>query len=211
MALTVSNRAGQGLAAEVKRRPPGAAYLECAGHANLDSALLVALKPLMRVVLIHDTIPLDHPGIARQGRPGTRFMAAMNFADLIATVSQATAEDAARWRGRLAITTARRSSPRAHRHHAVAPDAPTPLICHWTGPSSSRSARSSRARTYALLLDAWDDLARRLPAAQMPRLLILGRRGWENHAVFARPDKLPKDARAERWPVGRRGCCADPV
>ena len=26
----------------------------------------------------------------------------------------------------------------------------------------------------------------------MPRLLILGRRGWENHAVFARLDKLPK-------------------
>ena len=100
MALTLSDRAGRGLAAEVQRRLPGAAYLNV-GHANLDSALLVALQPLMRVVLIHDTIPLDHPEFTRQGQAQkfrTRFMAALNFADLIATVSQATAEDALRWR-----------------------------------------------------------------------------------------------------------------
>lgn len=195
MALTLSDRAGRGLAAEVQRRLPGAAYLNV-GHANLDSALLVALQPLMRVVLIHDTIPLDHPEFTRQGQAQkfrTRFMAALNFADLIATVSQATAEDALRWRGRLAITRRAPIIAAPIGTTLVPPDAAAiPADLPLDRPFFVALGTIEPRKNHALLLDAWEDLARRLPAAQMPRLLILGRRGWENHAVFARLDKLPK-------------------
>jgi hypothetical protein len=43
-----------------------AAYLNV-GHANLDRALWQNLRGLRRVVLIHDTIPLDHPEFTRAG------------------------------------------------------------------------------------------------------------------------------------------------
>ncbi len=61
-------------------------------------------------------------------------------------------------------------------------------------------------KNHALLLDAWDLLAQRLPASAVPRLFIFGRRGWCNEAVFARLDALPaggpvRELRA--WPTAR--------
>ena len=46
-------------------------------------------------------------------------------------------------------------------------------------------------KNHALLLDAWELLARRLPPSAIPQLFIVGRRGWENAATFARLDALP--------------------
>jgi len=43
-------------------------------------------------------------------------------------------------------------------------------------------------KNHALLLDVWDKLAARLPASAMPRLFILGHRGWADAALFARLD-----------------------
>ena len=46
-------------------------------------------------------------------------------------------------------------------------------------------------KNHALLLDVWQALSQRLPAAQMPQLVIAGSRGWRNEAVFRRLDARP--------------------
>jgi glycosyltransferase involved in cell wall biosynthesis len=43
-------------------------------------------------------------------------------------------------------------------------------------------------KNHALLLDAWQVLAARLPPDRVPRLAVVGRRGWRAEAVFARLD-----------------------
>jgi glycosyltransferase involved in cell wall biosynthesis len=43
-------------------------------------------------------------------------------------------------------------------------------------------------KDHGLLLDIWADFHTSLPAADIPRLLIIGRRGWKSEAVFSRLD-----------------------
>ena len=46
-------------------------------------------------------------------------------------------------------------------------------------------------KNHALLLDAWQELSRRLDPPRLPQLFIVGSRGWENAETFARLDALP--------------------
>ncbi|MEF9606119.1 glycosyltransferase, partial [Paracoccus sp. PXZ] len=52
-------------------------------------------------------------------------------------------------------------------------------------------------KNHALLLDTWQILERR---PDPPRLFIIGRRGWENRAVFARLDRLPPGGAVRELP-----------
>jgi glycosyltransferase involved in cell wall biosynthesis len=57
-------------------------------------------------------------------------------------------------------------------------------------------------KNHALLLDVWERLAARRGAAGMPLLAIVGRRGWNNAAVFDRLDRLRHDGAAVREIAG---------
>ena len=196
-ALHRAGRSGAGLAEAAHRRlGRDCAYLNL-GHANLDRQLLGALAPITRVVMIHDTIPLDHPEYTRKGQSQKfrdRFMIAVALADLILTVSQASADQIALWRGRLAVT---------NRAPVLVTPIGTAIVApekgfHVQGLDPSRGIFVSLGtieprKNHGLLLDAWDRLASRLPPDLMPYLLIVGRRGWENAETFARLDRLPRD------------------
>ncbi len=70
------------------RRLGAAAYLNT-GHSNLTAPLLRGLAPLRRAVLIHDTIPLDHPDLTRAGQDEAfraRLSAVLGHADLVAAI-----------------------------------------------------------------------------------------------------------------------------
>lgn len=198
MAVARSGSGAKALRASYLRHlPGGAAYLNT-GHTNLTPALLAGLAGLKRVVMIHDTIPLDHPNFAR-ARPAAlfraRLMAALTGADLILTVSEATRADVERWRGRLGIT--RRvpivAAPIGTR--LVAPDdLAIPPDLDVTRPFFIALGTIEPRKNHALLLDAWAELARRLPVEKLPQLFIIGRRGWRNEDVFARLDALPADS-----------------
>ena len=197
MALTRAGRDGQGIARRVIRRMGPTSYLN-AGHSNLEARLWQNLRGLRRVVLIHDTIPLDHPEFTRAGQSEkfrTRFAAALGHADLVLTVSQAARADVLRWRDRLGL-------PRRAPVEAVplgtrlAEPAPPPASAGdipLDRPFFVTLGTIEPRKNHALLLDAWQELARRLPPERLPRLYIIGRRGWENHQVFARLDRLPAD------------------
>ena len=198
MALAATGRDGQGLMRLLRRHLPGpvsqASYVNV-GHSNLRPGLWQNLQGLRRVALIHDTIPLDHPEFTRAGqseRFRARFRVAAGQADLILTISRAVRADVLRWRATLGlpVTAPVEAVPLGTRLPAegaappgIATDRPFFVILGTIEPR----------KNHALLLDAWQELARRLPADRLPRLYIVGRRGWENREVFARLDALPPD------------------
>ena len=208
MAIRVTGRDGRGLAAETRQHlPEGAAYLNV-GHSNLDRGLLNNLKDLHRVVMIHDTIPLDHPEFTRAGQSEkfrARFMTALSLSDHIVAISAATAASIDLWRRRLAIP---RHPPVTVAHIgttlAAPDDGAIPADLDLSRPFFVTLGTIEPRKNHALLLDAWEILSRDLPPGRIPRLIIAGRRGWENREVFARLDRLPKDG-----PVTERADLSD--
>ena len=178
------------------RLPPRVTWLNV-GHANLSPGPWAALRSQRKAVLIHDTIPLDFPHFTRAGQSAVfrrRLTAALTQADTILTVSQSTRDDVIRWRDRLGL------APRAPVIAApigtdiVAPDAgQVPADLPLDRPFFVVLGTIEPRKNHALLLDAWALLQARLPPGRMPRLLVLGRRGWRNPEVFARLDALPPD------------------
>lgn len=196
IAILSAPRSMRGIADAVRTRLGEAVYLNL-GHANWDRQVFGALQGFRRVVMIHDTIPLDHPEFTRKGRAEifrTRFMVAAGMSDLILTVSQASAQAIELWRGRLAV---HRRVPIVVAPLGLTPITPDPSAIP-SGLDLSRPwfvtlGTIEPRKNHALLLDAWQELARDLPADRIPQLFIIGRRGWENEATFAWLDRLPKD------------------
>lgn len=194
IAQFASCRNGIGLVAEVKRHmTANITYLNC-GHTNLDRSLLNNLSGLKRMVMLHDTIPLDHPEFTRSGqseRFRNRFMTALSLADQIISISSTTANSIEYWRKRLAIA---RNPPVtiAHIGTTLTPpnDQEVPPDLMISSPFFVSLGTIEPRKNHRLLLDVWDIFARTLPPEKIPYLLIIGRRGWENHDVFSRLDHL---------------------
>lgn len=205
-ALRLLPRSGQGIARAIELLlgcdRARVAYLNL-GHSNLSARLLDHLSGSRRVVMIHDTIPLDHPEFTRAGqsdRFAGRLRAALGGADLILAISDATAQRILHWQAQFRIT----HRPELLRipigTRLATPDpAAIPADLHLPRPFFIALGTIEPRKNHALLLDVWDRLAASLPADRLPHLLIIGRRGWENRAVFARLDTLgPQDAVLER-------------
>jgi glycosyltransferase involved in cell wall biosynthesis len=181
-----------GLAALLARHlPEGTAYLNT-GHSNLSAEVLEtwAARRGPVSVLVHDAIPLDHPDYQR---PGT----VESFRARLARVS------AHAGRVIYSTETARAS---VERHFAAMGRAPealvAPLGIDLPAPDPARLPPGlppdrpyfvtvgtlEPRKNHALLLDAWDQLAR---AGEPPVLVIAGRRGWRSEALFRRLDASP--------------------
>jgi glycosyltransferase involved in cell wall biosynthesis len=162
---------------------PGGLYANV-GHANLTGPGMAALgrAGLRRVVMIHDTIPLDHPGLASPGsvpRFAARLRAAA-AADLILTPSRHSAERVAHWLRAWGVP--------APRIEAV-PLGIEPPAMAWAPaaePSFVVLGTIEPRKGHDLLLDVWERLG---PDA--PRLHVVGRRGWASPGLLARLDTPP--------------------
>jgi glycosyltransferase involved in cell wall biosynthesis len=170
--------------------PAGFSYLNT-GHANLSATSFLAIKTAggRSAVLIHDTIPLDHPEYTRKGTiPGfaRKIAAVAAHADLVIHSANAT-----------------RTQTEAHfaRHGRIPPGITATLGLTALHPAT----HSPRAHPYfvtigtieprknhGFLLDLWEKLHEILPATEVPHLLILGRRGWADSALLARLDRHPQ-------------------
>lgn len=178
------------LQAMLKRHlPAGIAYLNT-GHSNLTDRMMWALRhgPEARVaVLIHDTIPLDFPQFQRPGTPEKfrTMLRRAHSADLLIFNS-------AHSRNRAEAHLGGRLPQSVVAHLGITPMRPDPSLV----PSDLPGRRPyfvtlgtiEPRKRHDLLLDVWEDMG---PDA--PGLLILGARGWNNDAVFARLDRLPPD------------------
>lgn len=181
-------RAPRPLLTRLLRRhlPQGSSYLNT-GHANLtDRSLRAIRKAGLRItVLVHDTIPLDYPQYCR---PDTipdfrRKMAAVaHHADLVIHTTHDARTKTEAQLARLGRTPA-----------GIVANLGVPVPQVTASPSDTSYfvtlGTIEPRKNHALLLDVWE----KLPAPK-PNLYILGSRGWNNAAVFARLDALSPDA-----------------
>ena len=173
-----------------KHLPQDVHYLNV-GHSNFSSRVVSGLRRLNAVriaVLVHDTIPLDHPGFQRPKVPA-RFAGFLRrvgrAADLVICNSAQTRDDVRRHlagEGRLPDCVV------AHLGVAV-PNAGTAPDGPWNRPYFVALGTIEPRKNHALLLDIWDRFASDTDA---PDLLVLGNRGWRSKAVLDRLDAPPR-------------------
>lgn len=175
--------------------PNGSVYLNM-GHSNLDGAVFRAVHGLPGarcVVLVHDTIPLDHPDLCRSGTEAAfarRLQAVGANADLVICTTDAVATAAARHLSRWGRVPPAVIAPLGV--DRVAPDA-THLPPHLPldRPYFLALGTIEPRKNHALLLDIWTDFHARMGAYEIPRLFILGTRGWADAGFLHRLDRLP--------------------
>lgn len=173
-----------------KHCPPALAYLNV-GHSNLNERMLASVP--RAAVLIHDTIPLDHPEFSGEGVPAQfrrKLKAVARHADLViynSAQSQASAETVFHKEGRVPKGVVA--------HLGVEPLTPDPSQLPADLPTDApyfvTLGTIEPRKDHALLLDVWQSFHDTPPAGGIPRLFILGHRGWRNEAVFDRLDTAP--------------------
>lgn len=169
--------------------PTGAAYLNT-GHSNLTERSLSGCKAagLRVAVLIHDTLPLDHPEFMRADtipRFHKRIRAVSRHADLVLHPTKASQTCAEAQFSKLGRVPSGLHAPIGI--DSVPPDADAIPERLRTLPSLFLTVGTIEPRkNHALLLDIWSALATELPPADLPYLVIAGARGWHPAAFFDR-------------------------
>lgn len=175
----------------LRSRPPQQALYLNVGHTGLDEPGLpgwIAAHQLRAIFLVHDLIPITHPHFCRAGedrRHLRRMRTVLASASGVITNSHATADEL----GRLARKLGMRMPPVAvawlsadglgQPRARPAPDRPYFLVL---GTIEAR-------KNHRLLLEVWRGLFERLGEA-VPRLVIVGTRGWEAQEVIRQLDQL---------------------
>ena len=164
------------------------------GHANLDPGLFARLRQISRlslVAMIHDMIPLDHPewsGLRAPAEFAQKLEAVLAHATLVPCPSAHVATGLRRRAGGRApeITVAPLGVQPAPAAADLVP-ADLPRDRAWFVALGTIEPR----KDHALLLDIWTHFHQTLSEPEIPRLFILGRRGWRNESTFRRLDSLP--------------------
>lgn len=166
-------------------------------HALLGrTAYLAAMArhaELKRIFFIHDTIPCDFPEYCREHEGAKhllRLRNAFRYGTHIVVNSGYTARRMEHWRQILG-----------------APERPVAVIPIGADEGLVRHARYERApfppkrpyfvmlstieprKNHALLLHIWREFAETMPPEAIPELVLIGKRGWENEAVFRMLDR----------------------
>lgn len=191
--LSIARCHRRGLGKMLKRHlPKGFAYLNV-GHSNLNDRVIAGVKQAggRIAVLIHDTIPLDHP-LYQTPQSVERFRIMLKRvraqADLVIYNSRATRAD-------------------AERHMAEWGEVPQGMVAHLgvkvaeakpdelpkglppEGAYFVTVGTIEPRKNHALLIDIWERLVKQTPPQEMPHLVICGSRGWANEETFFRMDR----------------------
>ncbi len=163
----------------------GGVYVQASPHHLTNAALVARILSRERakfLCMVHDLIPIEYPEYARpngaaQHRKRIETVAA--YADAIIVNSAATERSLRPWLDQ----TGRHIDIRVAllgTHAIPGPGVPVPpsdtpyFLC--VGTIEPR-------KNHLLLLNLWRQMAETLPRASIPRLVIVGRRGWENEQV----------------------------
>lgn len=182
--LAIARTIPQGWPRLLRRHfPNGFSYVNV-GHSNLTQRVLSGIKAAggRIAVMLHDVIPLEYPQFQRAGTP-EKFAQMLTridrFADVILCNSQDTATRARNWLRNPDLTYVvahlgvERVTPKpVALPPGLAPDRPYFVTLGTIEPR----------KRHDLLLSCWQEL--RQDGAVVPALLICGRRGWNNEAVF---------------------------
>lgn len=141
------------------------------------------------VCLVHDLIPIDFPEYARPGGAATherRMETVSQLADAIIANSQATADSFASWAqekgARVPPTHVALLGTEAVREASAHAEDKPYFVCLGT---------IEPRKNHLLLLHQWRHKARTLSPDVIPRLKIIGRRGWENEQIVDLLERSP--------------------
>lgn len=184
-------------------------------------AELAKHKDLKRIFFIHDTIPCDFPQFC-QAHEGARHLLrirnAFRYGSHIIVNSEYTRQRLDYWRKSLGendlpVEVIPIGVDDGLLEHSQRPPAATSPARPYFVAIGTIEPR----KNHALLLDLWREMASRSPKDEIPDLVIIGRRGWKNKAVF---DALDHDeilsnhiremngiTDEKLWPI-LRGACA---
>ena len=177
------------------KTPPGALYLNVA-HFGLEQPGLLrrlAARGVRSAVMIHDLIPIVHPeycGPSASKWHQRRVDAVLDDASVVITNSASTADEVRAYAG-VRRTPALRVAPLGLESAFLRCD-PRPLAVR---PYFVCVGTIEPRKNLAFLLTLWRRLAERLGAAT-PRLVLAGRRGWENESVI---DQLERSSAVLRF------------
>ncbi|MEZ5911075.1 MAG: glycosyltransferase family 1 protein [Paracoccaceae bacterium] len=182
-----------GLAALIARLLPANPIYLNVGHSLASARTLMALGRTQKVVMLHDTIPLDHPEFVRDGY-GERFSsllsAVSSHADRVICTTQSAAVSvsaALTGLGRCpSVTVAPLGVSLMPPADAQLPDGHDPQRPYFVSIGTLEARKN-----HALLLDVWEDMAAHRPEGGLPVLYIIGRRGWRNEDLFRRLTASP--------------------
>lgn len=189
--LSLDRCAAPRLTVMLQRHLRQGAYLNL-GHAHLTRASLRRIKAagLTAAVLVHDVIPLDHPGFTRSAIPQVfaRKMAAVSAeADLVIHTTETTQQQTEVHFARMGRVPPGLLAPLGVMPPIPDPRTELPSVRYFVALGTVEPRKN-----HGLLLDVWDRLQALLPAGEVPHLLILGGRGWANAEVSQRLDAIPK-------------------
>lgn len=168
-------------------------------YCNVQEDFFEALHNTQRAriaVMLHDMIPIDFPDYFEKGSDvwfSQRLKAISGQADLVIYNSDYTRQRSEFHLGRIG-----RAPPSIVSHLGVTPLRPDgaklPTAIDFNRPTFVILGTIEPRKNHALLLDLWERFAAEQAAGDprpMPQLLILGRRGWRNAALFKRLDNSP--------------------
>jgi len=200
---------GRGVSPGPGARP--AAYLHLSARGLERTGLLRAVQRRRRarfVPFVHDLIPLEHPEYARPKGMALyrrKIETVARLADAVLVNSEATARALAPWLHAAGREVSVHVAPLAPGfspapRRAETPDTPrTPPYFVMLGTIEPR-------KNHLLVLNVWRRMVETLGPAATPRLVLIGRRGWENENILDLLDRCP----ALKTVVVERGRLADP-
>jgi len=158
-----------------------------ASPVGLEDARLAAARMRAEdgrmVCLLHDLIPVTHPEYARAGGAGVhrrRLETVGALAEGVVANSAATLAAAGPWLGAVGVTRAAVLGT----DRPVPADGPMPA-----GPYFVCAATIEPRKNHLLLLNAWRRMAEE--GGEVPTLVLVGRRGWENENAVDMIERAP--------------------
>jgi glycosyltransferase involved in cell wall biosynthesis len=148
---------------------------------------------LKRVLFIHDTIPCDYPEYCREfegAKHLLRLRNAFRYGTHLIVNSQYTKDRLEYWRQALGVSQVPvEIIPIGVDEQVKAKPANKLNSHHHDRPYFVTLGTIEPRKNHMLLLQIWKHFAETLPPSQIPELLIIGRRGWENETVFRNLDR----------------------
>lgn len=164
----------------------GGVYVQVSPHhltRKEQVGRILARENCRYLVLVHDLIPIEYPEYARPGGAelhARRMDSVGSHADAVIVNSQATGASLTRW-----------LQSNGHRvppvHVALLGTEPVTDVPAFRFPDDRPFflclGTIEPRKNHLLLLHLWRQMATSLPAEAVPRLVVVGRRGWENEQI----------------------------
>jgi len=172
---------------------PGSVYVQASPHhlTKADVVRRILIREQARFLcLVHDLIPIEYPEYARPNGAALhrqRIETVAALADGVIVNSAATGRSLKPWLERAGrAPDIRVALLGTHDMPVAAGHEPVPADPYFLCVGTIEPRKN-----HLLLLNLWRAMAETLPAESVPRLVIVGRRGWENEQVIDMLERCP--------------------